>query len=95
MTLTRDQMRYLGYALAIVVGAVGLIGGITSGSGLVAGAAVGWLIASVINIIYKQGATVTGEDEAVFSVFTVPWWLGLIDVGLIVVGAIVGFAIKH
>jgi hypothetical protein len=89
------MMRYLGYALAIVIGVAALISGITGGAGVLAGAAVGWLIASVVNIITSQSARVEGQDDAIFSIFEVPWWMFLIDVALIVGGGLIGFLIKH
>jgi hypothetical protein len=89
------MMRYLGYALAIVIGVAALISGITSGGGVLAGAAVGWLIASVINIVTSQSARVEGQDDAIFALFDVPWYIWLIDVGLLVVGGLIGFFIKH
>jgi hypothetical protein len=94
-----NLMRWAGYALAIVVGVVGLISGIASGAGVLAGAAVGWLVDSVILIIRGQTAKVegTGEpDVAIFAIFYgLPAWLWGVCVGIIVVGGVAGFLIKH
>ena|SRR5437899_3326705 len=94
-----NMMRYAGYGLAIVVGVVGLISGIVSGAGVLAGAAAGWLVDSVILIIRGESAKVegTGEpDVAIFAIFNnLPAWLWGLSVGILVVGGIVGYLIKH
>jgi hypothetical protein len=88
-------MRYAGYALALVIGVAALISGIVTGNGTVAGGGAGWLIASIINIILGVNARVEGQDDTFFAIFEVPWWCFIIDVVLIVGGALIGFAIHH
>jgi hypothetical protein len=92
-------MRYAGYALALAVGVVGLISGIASGTGVLAGAAAGWLVVSIILIIRGQSAKVegTGEpDVAIFAIFNnLPAWLWGLSVAIVVVGAVIGYLIKH
>jgi hypothetical protein len=92
-------MRYAGYALALAVGVVGLISGIASGTGVLAGAAAGWLVVSIILIIRGQSAKVegTGEpDVAIFAIFNnLPAWLWGLSVAIVVVGAVIGYVIKH
>lgn len=90
------MMRYLGYALAVVVGVVGLVGGIGSGAGALAGAAVGWLVASVVLIGRRENARVEGRDDAVFAIFDglTPMIWG-ISVAILVVGGVIGWLIKH
>lgn len=94
-----NLMRYAGYALALAVGVVGLISGIASGTGVLAGAAAGWLVVSIILIIRGQSAKVegTGEpDVAIFAIFNnLPAWLWGLSVAIVVVGAVIGYLIKH
>ncbi len=84
------MMRYLGYALALVIGVAGLVVGITTNTPVLAGAAIGWIVASIVNIVYGFAARVEAQDDAIFAIFTVPWYFWLIDIGLIVVGGLIG-----
>jgi len=94
-----ELMRYAGYALAIAVGLVALISGIASGKGVLAGAGAGWLVDSVILIIYRQNARVEASGEPENSLFAIfydlkPWLWGL-TVAILVAGAVIGYFIKH
>ena len=89
-------MRYAGYGLALVIGVVATISGIAGGAGVIAGAGLGWLAASILLIVYRQQARVEGQDDAIFAIFdNVQPWLWGVSVALIAVGALVGFLIKH
>jgi hypothetical protein len=88
--MSGDAMRYLGYALALVIGVAALIVGITTHSGVLGGAAIGWLVASIVNIVSGMAARVEAQEDGLFSIFTVPWYLWLIDIALIVIGAVIG-----
>ena len=94
-----NLMRYAGYALAIVVGLVGLISGIAAGQGTVAGAGAGWLVDSVILIAYRQSSRVQATADPVKSLFSlfddVKPWLWAVVVAILIVGAVVGYFIKH
>jgi len=94
-----DLMRYAGYALAIVVGLVGLISGIASGQGTVAGAGAGWLVDAVILIAYRQNSRVQASADPMKSLFSIfddvkPWLWGVVVV-ILIAGAVVGYFIKH
>ena len=89
-------MRYAGYGLALVLGVAALITGITTGQGVLAGAGGGWLVACVVMIARKESASVTGSDDSIFAMFELKEaWLWGVVVGLVVVGGVVGYFIKH
>jgi hypothetical protein len=92
-------MKWACYALALVIGLVALVSGIASGKGVIAGAGAGWLIDSVILIVKRQSATVTASAEPDLSLFAIfdnlPAWLWGVSVAILVVGALVGYFIKH
>ena len=94
-----NLMRWAGYGLAVVIGVVGLVSGIASGAGWLAGVAAGWIIDSVILIIRGQSARVEGRGEpevALFAIFyNLPPWLWGLCVAILVVGGLIGFLIKH
>jgi hypothetical protein len=88
-------MRYLGYGLAVVIGVAALISGIVAKNGVLAGGGAGWLVASIVNIVTGMNARVEGQDDTFFAIFEVAWYIFIIDVVLIVGGALIGFAIHH
>jgi hypothetical protein len=92
-------MRYAGYGLALAIGVVALVSGIASGSGILGGLGAGWLVDSVILIIKRQSARVQASGEpadAIFALFDdLPPWLWGLSVGILVVGGLVGYLIKH
>lgn len=90
LPVNTNVRRYAGYAFAIVVAAVAIIGGLVSHHGSAVGGGVGWLIAAAVNIFFGLKADVQGEDQSFFSIFEVPWYLFLVDVALIVAGIVVG-----
>jgi hypothetical protein len=92
-------MRWAGYLLAVVIGAVGVISGIATRNGTLAGAGAGWLVDCAILIGRRESAHVEGSGEpdvSFFAIFTnlKPWLWG-VCVGIIIVGGLVGFLIKH
>jgi hypothetical protein len=90
-----NTMRYAGYAFAIVVGIVAIVGGLIAHQGFAVGGGIGWLIASIINIVAGMNAEVKGEDDSFFAIFNVTWYFWLIDVALIVVGGVIGALVIH
>lgn len=96
---SKELMKWAGYVLALAIGVVGLISGIASGAGLLAGAAAGWLVDSVILIVKRQSARVeaTGEpDVTFFAIFyDLPAWLWGLCVAILVLGGVLGYLIKH
>jgi hypothetical protein len=96
---SRQLMRYAGYALALVIGVAAIISGIATGAGWLAGAGAGWLIASVILIVKRQSATVQPSSEPDLQIVAlfddVPFLLWVLTIGLIAVGGVLGYLIKH
>jgi hypothetical protein len=93
------MMRWAGYGLAVVIGVVGLVSGIASGTGVVAGAAAGWLVDCAILIFRRESAHVEGQGEPEVTVFAIfdnlPPWLWGLSIAILVVGGLIGFLIKH
>jgi len=93
------MMRWAGYGLAVVIGVVGLVSGVTTGAGVLAGVAAGWLVDCAITIIRRESARVEGQGEpepSVFAIFdNLPPWLWGLCVALLIVGGLVGYLIKH
>jgi hypothetical protein len=93
------MMRWAGYGLAIVVGVVGLVSGIASGAGALAGLAAGWLVDCAILIYRRETAHVQGQGDpqpTVFALFdNLPPWLWGVCAAILVVGGLVGYLIHH
>lgn len=94
---SQQLMKWAGYVLALAVGLVGLISGIASGSGILAGAGAGWLVDAGILIGLRQSGRVQGQPkDRFFAIFdNLPPWLWGLSVAILVVGAVIGYLIKH
>ena len=71
------MQQYVPYGLAVVIGVVGLVSGIATGSGILAGAGAGWLIAAIVLIVLKQGAFIQvnqggGQPGSSSAMFDLP-----------------------
>jgi hypothetical protein len=74
------KMKYVGYALSIIIAVAGIISGLVAGpSGwLIFGLAAGFLIVSIWLIIRGESSTVEGSDDVIWAMFQVPIGIGLI-----------------